>query len=861
MMYFARWKTASILAVCLLGVLLCLPNLFPKSELPGWARQFSLGLDLRGGSYLLLEVDMSAVVRERLESLADGARTRLRGANIGYVNLAADPANRRVSFRVRDPNQAEAAARQMREQANAIPTTAGATTPDIEVTTAPDGTVTATLTETGLRAKATGAVEQSIEIVRRRIDETGVAEALIARQGQNRILVQLPGVEDPNRIKELLGKTARMTFHLLDETANPTAATPPPGTMFLQGEGRGGQPERYAVRRRVEVDGANLTDARAGQDSRTGEWVVNFTFDSIGTRRFAEVTRQNVGRPFAIVLDERVITAPNIREPIPGGRGQISGNFTARSANDLAVLLRAGALPAPLTVVEERTVGPELGADAIRAGMLALAAGAVFVFLYMALAYGLFGWFANLALLVNIILLLAGLSLLEATLTLPGIAGIVLTLGTAVDANILINERIREEVKNGRTPISALEAGFTKASGTIMDSNLTNLIAMACLYGFGSGPVKGFAVTVAIGTIVQMWTATTLVRLMVSYWYRWTRPKELPVIEGGRGLLQRLARPLFRLVPDNTSIRFMRGARIGLLTSAVISTASIIGAFYPGLEKGIDFRGGIVMEVRTQGPADLGQLRSAVARLDLGEVGVQQFGDASTVMIRLPVQGDEEGTQKAVNAVRGALEQVAPGTRILRTEAVGNRISDELFQGGMIALGISFVAMLLYIWFRFEWQFAIACIATLMLDTTKVVGFMVLTGIEFNLTTVAAILTIIGFNANDKVVVFDRMRENLRKFKQMPLRELVDLSINETLNRSLGTSMVLLLAALPLALFGGEALSGFAWMMLFGIVVGTSSSTFIAAPMVLYTGQHQLRRAEPAAAAPGNKAGPAAQQP
>ncbi|TDH64331.1 protein translocase subunit SecD [Dankookia rubra] len=845
MMFFARWKTAAILAVCLLGALVCVPNFFPKSALPGWARQFSLGLDLRGGSYLLLEVDMNAVVRERLEGLADGARTRLRQQNIGYVNLAAEPAQRRIAFRLRDPSQAAVATGQLRELANQIPTGIGTATPDIDVAAAPDGTVTATLTEAGLRAKASGAVEQSIEIVRRRIDETGVAEALIARQGQNRILVQLPGVEDPNRIKDLLGKTARMTFHLLDETANPAATTPPPGVMFLTGESRTGQPERYAVRRRVEVDGANLTDARAGQDNRNAEWVVNFTFDSIGTRRFADVTRANVGRPFAIVLDDKVITAPNIREPITGGRGQISGSFNAKSANELAVLLRAGALPAPLTVVEERSVGPELGADAIRAGVLALAAGALFVFLYMGLAYGLFGWLADIALLINIMLMLAALSLLEATLTLPGIAGIVLTLGTALDANILINERIREEYKNGRPALSALEAGFTKASGTIMDSNLTNLIAMACLYGFGSGTVKGFAVTVAIGTVVQMWTATTLVRLMVSWWYRAKRPKELPVLENGRGLLGRLARPMFRLVPDVTHIPFMKGARAGLMVSAVLSTLSLIGAFYPGLEKGIDFKGGITMEVRTPEAANLAALRAKVAGLGLGDVGLQEFGAPDTVLVRLPVQGDEAGTQTAVNAVRAAVEQVAPGTRVLRVEAVGNRVSDELFIGGLLALGLSLLAMLLYIWFRFEWQFAIAAIVTLILDTTKTVGFMVLFGVEFNLTTVAAILTVIGFSANDKVVVFDRMRENLRKYKQMPLRQLVDQSINETLNRSLGTSMTLLLSAVPLALFGGDTLSGFAWVMLFGIVVSASSSVFIAAPIVLFTGQNRMRRGEP----------------
>ncbi|MEO3471821.1 protein translocase subunit SecD [Roseomonas sp. CAU 1739] len=853
MLHFARWKTVVILAVCLLGTLIAMANLVPRSAFPGWfpARQISLGLDLRGGSYLLLEVDINTVVRERLDGMIEGARTRLRAGNIRYVNLASDAANRRMGMRVLDAAQVPAAMAVLRELANPIQMSTGQNVPDIEVTSAPDGQVWAALTESGLRAKATSAVEQSIEIVRRRIDETGVAEALIARQGQSRILVTLPGVEDPNRIKDLLGRTARMTFHLVDESAA-MAATPPPGVMFLPAE-RGG--ERVAVRRRVEVDGANLTNARAGQDSRNGEWVVNFQFDSVGTRRFAQITRENVGRPFAVVLDDKVITAPVIREPITGGQGQISGSFNAQSANDLAVLLRAGALPAPLTVVEERTVGPELGADAIRAGAYALGAGTILVFLYMGLAYGLLGWFANIALAFNILLVVAGMSLLEATLTLPGIAGIVLTLGTALDANILINERIREEVRNGRTPISALEAGYTKASGTIMDSNLTNLIAMGCLYGFGSGTVKGFAVTVAIGTIVQMWTATVLTRLFTSWWYRATRPKELPVFQRpGLSLYERLRRPLFRIFPDGTRIPFMRGARMGLIVSALLSTGSVAIAFYPGLEKGIDFKGGIEMEVRTPQAGDIALLRSSVGALNLGDATILQFGDASTYAIRLPAQGDEGAVQASVNKVRDALEQVAPGTRILRVEAVGNRVSNELFIGGLMALGLSFIAMLIYIWVRFEWQFGIAAIITLILDATKTIGFMVLFQVEFNLTTIAGILTVIGFSANDKVVVFDRMRENLRKFKTMPLEQLVDLSINETMNRSLGTSMTLLLSAVPLAFFGGDTLSGFAWVMVVGIVISAGSSVFIAAPIVLFTGRNRMRRDEQTAAPAGAKA-------
>ncbi len=301
-------------------------------------------------------------------------------------------------------------------------------------------------------------------------------------------------------------------------------------------------------------------------------------------------------------------------------------------------------------------------------------------------------------------------------------------------------------------------------------------------------------------------------------------------------------RPLFRLVPDGTRIRFMRGRIMGLLVSAVLSTASVLLFFYPGLNLGIDFSGGIVMEVRTPGPADFGKIRTAIAGEHVGEQGVQRFGADDQVLIRLPTAPNEAATQQEVNRVRAALEQATPGTRILRTDAVGASVSAELFRNGLLALGISLLMILVYIWFRFEWQFAVGAVVTLILDVTKAVGFLALTGIEFDLVMVAAILTVIGYSTNDKVVVYDRVRENLRKYKSMPLRELIDLSINETLNRTLGTSSTVFLAALPLALFGGASISGFAWTMLFGIVVGTSSSIFIAAPILLFLGENRLRR-------------------
>ena len=524
MMYFSRLKAAAILGVCLLGLLVSLPNLFPApaSWIP-W-RTVHLGLDLKGGSYLLMEVDMKAVIRERLDGLIDGVRQTLRPGAIFYQVLEAQPEQNRVLLRLRDQSKTDTA---LAALGPLVQRDGPNNAADLDIASAPDGTITLTLSPVALNARAVAAVQQSIEIVRRRIDETGVVDPQITRQGDSRIVVQLPGIEDPNRIKQLLGKTAHMTFRLVDETANANPGSPPPpGVEFLPMQEGGG---KIAVRKRVDVDGGDLTDARAGTNGQTGEWVVNFKFNSNGARRFADITRANVNRRFAIVLDDKVISAPVIREPITGGSGQISGNFTANSANDLAVLLRAGALPAPLTVVEERTIGPELGADSIRAGAISLLAGFLFVIAFMAFFYGLFGWFANLCLIVNLVLMLALMSLLEATLTLPGMAGILLTLGMAVDANILINERIREEQRRGRPPLAALEHGFQRAYATIFDSNAATFLSHVMLFVFGSGPVKGFAVTITIGIATSMFTAWMLTRLLVSQWYVAVRPRLLPV--------------------------------------------------------------------------------------------------------------------------------------------------------------------------------------------------------------------------------------------------------------------------------------------------------------------------------------------
>jgi preprotein translocase subunit SecD len=523
MLYFQGWKLTLILGVCFLGFLFALPNAFSPTTLEKWPsflrHQVSLGLDLRGGSHLLLQVDMNTVEQERLNSLVDEVRTQLVAAKVGYSDLAAT-ANH-VSFTVRDNGRMK----DVRDIVNKIDSS-------MDVQIGATGTVTLTPNQAALIQRRNSAINQSIEIVRRRIDETGTKEPTIQREGDDRILVQLPGVENPEHVKELIGRTAKMTFQLVDPNAAPQDARGgrlPPGDVLLPSSTTAnGQPTQYyVVRRRVMVSGDTLTDAQATFQNSTP--VVSFKFDSTGARRFADATKENVGKPFAIVLDGKVISAPVIREPILGGSGVIEGSFTVQTANDLALLLRAGALPAPLTVLEERTVGPDLGADSIHAGALASVVGVVLVVVFMVVFYGTFGIFADIALFFNLCIMLAALTLLGATLTLPGIAGIALTMGMAVDANVLIYERIREEVRGGRSLISSLQAGFERAFGTILDSHVTTLVAGALMFWLGSGPVKGFAVTLSLGVLTSLFSAILVTRLLIVTWLRRLKPKTIPI--------------------------------------------------------------------------------------------------------------------------------------------------------------------------------------------------------------------------------------------------------------------------------------------------------------------------------------------
>lgn len=825
MLYFARWKTTLIWLAVFLSAMVALPNLLSENTLKSFPDfmpkgQVTLGLDLQGGSHMLLRLERNEIIEERIQTTRDDVRRLLRAEGIGYTGLSA--AGQAVQVRIRNNDDVEQAKDILDELLQPVDggLLGGGNIVEITREEPQEGLLRFSLSEDGIDYRVSAAVAQSIEVIRRRVDELGTTEPSIQRQGTDRVLVQVPGLENPQQLKDLLKTTAKLAFRMVDSSMPVQEAINgrPPATSEVlpaanEAEGF------YLIQRSVLVAGENLVDAQAGFDQQTNEPIVSFRFDTKGAQRFGQATQQNVGLPFAIVLDDQVISAPRINEPILGGSGQISGNFTVEEANNLAILLRAGALPATLTIIEERTVGPSLGADSIAAGKIAGIIGAVLVVVFMILAYGVLGIVANIALIANIVMIMAILTLFGATLTLPGIAGIVLTVGMAVDSNVLIYERIREEARAGRNMVQAIEAGFARALTTILDANITTLIAAAILFFVGTGPVKGFAITLTIGIITTVFSAFTLTRWMMAFWFKHHRPKKLP-----DGLMGRL--------PSEYKFKFMKLRNPAFIASAFAAVASVALFFTIDMNYGIDFKGGSIIEVRSQnGPADLGDLRTRMSELNLGDVQVQEFGEPEEVLIRVQAQdGSESSEQNVVKLVRAEL---GDEYEFRRVEVVGPTVSAELATAGALAVGGALFAILIYIWLRFEWQFAIGAVVATFHDVLLTIGIFVLSGVEFNLSSVAAVLTIVGYSLNDTVVVYDRVRENLRRYKKKPLDALLDLSVNQMLSRTMLTSVTTLLALLALFLFGGEVIQSFTFAMIFGVVIGTYSSTFIAAPILI----------------------------
>ena len=810
-------QRAVVYGLCLLlGLLAVLPNVLPERfshSLPDWYSQqtLSLGLDLRGGSQLLLALDGDTLLKQEHQRLADEAGRLLRAQHISYGQV--DVSSEGFSLPLRDAGRAREAAgviRPLLQQEGlqaAFESSVDQHWLRIAATTA------------HRKALLDDAVERSLEVVRRRLDESGLVEPGITRQGQDSILVQMPGVENPAQIRALLGTTAQLNFHWVADGRSNGARIQRPladGTQNLY------------LERDVAMAGEHVRDAQLGFNTESGQPVVNFRLDSAGTRIFGELTQANVGRALAIVLDNRVITAPVIRSVIAGGQGEISGSFTSKEASDVALLLRSGALPAPLDVVEERTIGPDLGSDAISMGLTTGLLGAVLVVAFMLLAYGRWGLLASVTLSLNVMLIFAVLTVLGATLTLPGIAGLILTIGMAVDANILINERIREETRNGRSPQLALKLGFDRAYRTIVDANVTTLIAVGLLFLFGTGPVRGFAVTIGIGLLTSMFTAVAVTRLLLELGQR-RRARPLAELPLQRWLHAVTRKPL----------NIMRGRVLGLGLSVFLSVASVVMLVQPGLNYGIDFRGGTLLETHLPAvPTD--QLRALLEEQGFSRVSLQELGNDGEFLLRLPLAG--EGGHALAEAVKSSLQAQWPEAEFPRLEMVGAKVSGEFADVTILAVLLAVGGMLGYLWLRFESHFALAATLTVLLDVTKTIGFFVLTGLEFNLTAVAALLALIGYSVNDKVVVFDRVRETLRAKPDMAWPQVLNDSITATLSRTVFTSLTTALALVPMAIAGGAAVASFAQPMLFGVVVGTLSSIFVASSILYYLGRRRQRQ-------------------
>ncbi|MDD4910051.1 MAG: protein translocase subunit SecD [Candidatus Omnitrophica bacterium] len=669
------------------------------------------------------------------------------------------------------------------------------------------------------------AVDRAIEVVRNRIDQFGVSEPVIQRQGENGIVVQLPGVTDRKRAIDLIGKTALLEFKLVSQ--DPEAlkqavegnVAPEYELKYIKEDSRS---EPLLLHKEAVIMGDALTTASAAFDSsRFGEPIVRIAFNPEGAKKFAQITKDNVGRQLAIVLDGNVQSAPRINEPIPSGEAVISGRFNVEKAQDLAIVLRVGALPAPMRIEEERTIGPLLGQDSVKSGIKASAIGGSIVLAFMIVYYLLSGLVASIALIFNLFIILGTLGLLpvilsnfSATLTLPGIAGIVLTLGMAVDANVLINERIREELRSGKSLRSSISSGYGKAFSAILDSNITTLIAAFFLFQFGTGPIRGFAVTLTIGLMASMFTAIVVTRHIFELLLLSPKFTSLRMLNFAR----------------DTKIDFIAKRKICYVVSAIVITAGLVSFAIKGKDAyGIDFSEGQIQEYAFKEPIAMEDLRSALISSGLQDASIQKFKDnPKVVMIRTKTD-----TSEAVSEIFGR-KFPANTFEIMRIENVGPSVGKQLRGRAIWAILWAMAGILVYVGIRFKhFDFAIAGVIALLHDVFVAMGVLLLTGRQIDLLIVTALLTIAGYSINDTIVIYDRVRENARMLRKYTLRDLINLSVNQTMSRTILTSLLTLFVVLALFLYGGEVLHSFSFVLIVGFISGVYSTVFIASALVL----------------------------
>jgi len=667
-------------------------------------------------------------------------------------------------------------------------------------------------TEKILQEHQQDATDRVVEIIRNRIDEFGVKEPVITKQGKDKVVVQLPGITDRDRAKEIIGKTAHLEFKLVSDNSELIQKAEdgniPEGFHYVESK-EGGS---LLLHKEAALTGDRLTNASVEFDEY-GQPVVSLQFDKEGAKIFDRITFQSIGRQLAISLDGKVHSAPVIRDRIPNGQAQVSGNFTAQEASDLALVLRAGALPAPVRVIEERTVGPTLGRDSIENGIKAGILGAILVFIFMPAYYLLAGFVADIGLLVYMIMVIGTLAMLQAALTLPGIAGFILSIGMAVDANILIAERIREEREAGKTARAAISAGYHRAFAAILDSNVTIFITAVILLIFGTGPIKGFAVTLGLGQIASMFSSLTVTRVVLDF-----------LAHRNPNLNLKMTKWI-----GVTHIPFLRGRFLAYGFSLLTLILGIGSFFLRGQENfGVEFTGGTLVQVEFEDRVESGTLRNALEKQGIKDTSIQYYGDpADNQFLIKSRQPDTKEIEKAVKGIAGEKYE------ILRVDQVGPAVSEDLKKKALWALFWTSIGILIYLRFRFEMKFALAAVAALLHDILFTFGVYALSGREISLSTVAALLTIMGYSVNDTIVIFDRVRENLNTMRQKTFSENVELSLNQSLSRTIFTSMNVLFGAFALFFLGGGGINDFAFTLCVGLSVGIYSTVFVASALAV----------------------------
>ena len=841
-----RWKVLLVFALFLLSLFLLIPSFYPNT--PQWFKKYvysqglKLGLDLQGGMHLVLHVDVDKAVDNSLNLALQDLKDALAQKHVSIV-IRRQAQGNRATFAVPNKGALSKVKALIQDEFPQITVVSENSSGSFPV-------LTVKLSDKDVKFIKDNAVDQSLEVIRNRIDQFGVTEPVIVRQGKEEIVVELPGVKDPKRALKLIGQTAQLEFHLVDDDAainlgaliqqaidsgrlKPDADAkelnrvlrnqiPKDDAIYIQ---KIVDPDTGRVRRRpillkkkVLMTGEAVKTAHVRIGGTYNEPYVALDLTSRGARLFERITAQNVGKRLAIVLDGVVRSAPVIRERIPGGHAQITGSFTHEEATDLAIVLRAGALPAPVKIIQNITVGPSLGRDSIRQGLVAGLVGAAMVIVFMIVYYRLSGLIADVAICLNILFLMAVLALFQATLTLPGIAGIILTVGMGVDSNVLIFERMREEKRLGKPLKAFIDSGYDNAFWTIVDAHVTTLITAMALFLFGTGPIKGFAVTLSTGIVINLFTAIFATRIVYDWMLAKNALKDLSFLQ----------------VVGDTHIDFIGKRKIAFALSGALVLLGLVG--FVQIERGaanlgVDFAGGTMVQYKADKPFKLDQLRKAMKRAGVEGATIQEVPGRNEVIIRVKRSETTVGSVEAkitkalstVKRVRFTMES--------KTE-IGSAVSKELREKALIAIAISLVGIIGYLAFRFNVSFGVAAAAATFHDVLAVLGVLYILNKELTLLIVTALLTLAGYSLTDTVVIFDRIRENLRRRPQLSFAEIINLSVNEMLARTVITTLTTLFSILCLLLFGGVVLHDFALALFLGVIVGTYSSVFVASPIV-----------------------------